>query len=154
MVSTAKAVVKLEKVLLAQSVKIIEGGKFVIPAQMRRAMGIGRGDTVVVELLPEGELRVRSLAAAIKKAQAIVGQSISRNRSLANELMRERKEEADRELRATSSTRPRSYVFCRLSQARIESLRPCPTRGLELLTSRKSSRSSLRQALRKRLLTP
>jgi len=87
----------LEKVLLAQSVKIIEGGKFVIPAQMRRAMGIGRGDTVVVELLPEGELRVRSLAAAIKKAQAIVGQSISRNRSLANELMRERKEEADRE---------------------------------------------------------
>jgi AbrB family looped-hinge helix DNA binding protein len=82
---------------LAQSVKIIEGGKFVIPAQMRRAMGIGRGDTVVVELLPEGELRVRSLAAAIKKAQAIVGQSISRNRSLASELMRERKEEADRE---------------------------------------------------------
>ena len=82
---------------MSQSVKIIEGGKFVIPAQMRRAMGIGRGDVVVVELLPEGELRVRSLAAAIKKAQAIVGQSISRNRSLASELMRERKEEADRE---------------------------------------------------------
>ena len=82
---------------MAQSVKIIEGGKFVIPAQMRLAMGISRGDTVVVELLPEGELRVRSLAAAIKKAQAIVGQSIGRNRSLANELMQERKEEADRE---------------------------------------------------------
>jgi bifunctional DNA-binding transcriptional regulator/antitoxin component of YhaV-PrlF toxin-antitoxin module len=87
----------LEEVLLAQSVKIIEGGKFVIPAHMRRAMGIGRGDTVVVELLPEGELRVRSLTAAIRKAQAIVGRSISRNRSLANELMLERKEEADRE---------------------------------------------------------
>jgi AbrB family looped-hinge helix DNA binding protein len=87
----------LEKVQLAQSVKIIEGGKFVIPAQMRRAMGIARGDTVVVELLPEGELRVRSLAAAIRKAQSIVGQSISPDRSLANELMRERKEEADRE---------------------------------------------------------
>jgi hypothetical protein len=64
---------------------------------MRRAMGVGRGDTVVVELLPEGELRVRSLAAAIRKAQAIVGRSISRNRSLADELMQERKEEADRE---------------------------------------------------------
>jgi AbrB family looped-hinge helix DNA binding protein len=93
----ASQALKPQKVHLAQSVKIIEGGKFVIPAQMRRAMGIGRGDTVVVELLPEGELRVRSLAAAIKKAQAIVGQSISRNRSLASELMRERKEEADRE---------------------------------------------------------
>lgn len=87
----------LEEVLLAQSVKIIEGGKLVIPANMRRAMGIGRGDTVVVELLSEGELRVRSLTAAVRKAQAIVGQSISRNRSLANELMLERKEEAERE---------------------------------------------------------
>jgi len=46
---------------LAQAVKIIEGGKLVIPARMRRAMGIERGDTVVVELLAEGELRVRPL---------------------------------------------------------------------------------------------
>ena len=97
MVWTAQLVLELEAVRLAQSVKIIEGGKFVIPAHMRKAMGIARGDTVVVELLPEGELRVRSLSAAIKKAQAIVGRSIGPNRSLANELMRERKEEADRE---------------------------------------------------------
>ncbi len=64
---------------------------------MRRAMGIGRGDTVVLELLPEGELRVRSLAAAIKKVQALVGQSTARNRSLASELMRERKEDSERD---------------------------------------------------------
>jgi hypothetical protein len=32
-------------------------------------MGIARGDAVVVELLPEGELRVRSLAAAIQKSR-------------------------------------------------------------------------------------
>ncbi len=97
MVLEAIAVPKSEQVSLAQSVKIIEGGKLVIPAAMRRAMGIGRGDTVVVELLPEGELRVRSLAAAIKKVQALVGQSTARNRSLASELMRERKEDAERE---------------------------------------------------------
>ena len=82
---------------LAQAVKIIEGGKLVIPARMRRAMGIERGDTVVVELLAEGELRVRPLAAAIREAQAIVRQSIKGNRSLADELMRERKQEAARE---------------------------------------------------------
>jgi AbrB family looped-hinge helix DNA binding protein len=81
----------------AQAVKIIEGGKLVIPAAMRRAMGITRGDTVVVELLPEGELRVRPLASAIREAQQIVRRSVRLDRSLADELMRERKRDAVRE---------------------------------------------------------
>ena len=85
------------KVTLVQAVKIIEGGKLVIPAAMRRAMGIARGDTVIVELLSEGELRVRPLASAIKEAQAIVRKSVERDRSLADELMRERKQDASRE---------------------------------------------------------
>jgi AbrB family looped-hinge helix DNA binding protein len=85
------------EVALAQAVKIVEGGKLVIPAAMRRALGIGRGDTVVVELLPEGELRVRPLAAAIREVQAIVRKSVGRDRSLADELMRERKNDAVRE---------------------------------------------------------
>ena len=82
---------------LGQAVKIIDGGKLVIPAHMRRAMGITRGDTVMVELLPEGELRVRPLAAAVRRAQAIVRESIKGDRSLAEELIRERKQEAERE---------------------------------------------------------
>jgi AbrB family looped-hinge helix DNA binding protein len=81
----------------AQAVKIIEGGKLVIPAAMRRAMGIARGDTVVVELLPEGELRVRPLASAIREAQEIVRKSVRPDRSLAEELIRERKRDAARE---------------------------------------------------------
>jgi AbrB family looped-hinge helix DNA binding protein len=76
---------------LARAVKIIEGGKLVIPASMRRAMGIARGDTVVVELLMDGELRVRPLAFAIREAQEIVRKSVGRDRSLAEELMRERR---------------------------------------------------------------
>ena len=85
------------RVTLAQAVKIIEGGKLVIPAAMRRAMGIARGDTVVVELLSDGELRVRPLASAIREAQEIVRKSISPDRRLADELMRERKRDAVRE---------------------------------------------------------
>lgn len=81
----------------AQAVKIIEGGKLVIPASMRRAMGIARGDTVVVELLSDGELRVRPLTSAIREAQAIVRKSAKSDRSLAEELMRERKQDAARE---------------------------------------------------------
>jgi AbrB family looped-hinge helix DNA binding protein len=64
----------------AQAVKIIEGGKLVIPAAMRRAMGIARGDTVVVELLPDGELRaparVRDSGGAGDRSQ--VGQAGSK----------------------------------------------------------------------------
>jgi AbrB family looped-hinge helix DNA binding protein len=82
---------------LAQAVKIIEGGKLVIPASMRKKMGIARGDTVVVELLSDGELRVRPLASAIREVQAIVRKSVRRDRSLAEELMRERKQDAVRE---------------------------------------------------------
>jgi AbrB family looped-hinge helix DNA binding protein len=78
----------------AQAVKIIEGGKLVIPAAMRRAMGIARGDTVVIELRADGELRVRPLASAIREAQEIVRRSVGRNRSLSYELMRERKQDA------------------------------------------------------------
>jgi AbrB family looped-hinge helix DNA binding protein len=84
-------------VSLSQAVKIIEGGKLVIPAAMRRAMGIARGDTVVVELLPDGELRVRPLASAVREAQAIVRKSVRPDRSLADELIRERKRDAVRE---------------------------------------------------------
>ncbi len=68
-----------------------------IPASMRRAMGITRGDTVVVELLSNSELRVRPLASAIREAQEIVRRSVGRDRSLADELMRERKQDAVRE---------------------------------------------------------
>ena len=53
----------------SQRVKIVEGGKLVIPAAFRREMGIAPGDTVVVEL-DAGELRVRSLSSAIRQVQA------------------------------------------------------------------------------------
>jgi AbrB family looped-hinge helix DNA binding protein len=69
----------------------VEGGKLVIPASTRRAMGIARGDTVVVELLSDSELRVRPLASAIREAQEIVRRSVRQGRSLADELMRERR---------------------------------------------------------------
>ncbi len=82
---------------MAQTVKIIEGGKLVIPAKMRRAMGIERGDSVVVELMPDGDLRVRPLAAAVKRAQAIVRGFVKGEGSLVEELIAERRAEAERE---------------------------------------------------------
>ena len=64
-----------------------------IPASMRRTMATSRGDTAVVELLSNSELRVRPLASAIREAQEIVRRSV-RDRGLSDELMRERKRDA------------------------------------------------------------
>ena len=57
--------------MTAQRVRIIEGGKLIIPAPMRRELGIATGDTVLVGV-EDGELRVRSLTQAIARAQAIL----------------------------------------------------------------------------------
>ncbi len=82
--------------MTVQSVKIINGGKLVIPAQFRREMGIGAGDTVIVEMT-HGELRIRSLSSAIRKAQAIVREGVPANLSLVDELIADCKAEAHRE---------------------------------------------------------
>lgn len=82
--------------MTAQRVRIIEGGKFVIPVRMRREMGIATGDTVLVEI-EGGELRVRSLPHAIAKAQAILRRHVPEGVSLADELIAERRREAELE---------------------------------------------------------
>jgi AbrB family looped-hinge helix DNA binding protein len=79
-----------------QRVRIIEGGKLIIPASMRRELGIATGDTVLVDVA-EGELRVRSLSKAIERAQAIVRRHVPEGVSLADELIADRRREAERE---------------------------------------------------------
>lgn len=80
--------------MTAQPVRIIEGGKLVIPAAMRRALGIASGDTVMVGI-EDGELRIRSLARAVERAQAIVRRHVPRGDSLADELIADRRGEAE-----------------------------------------------------------
>ena len=80
-------------------VKIAPGGRVVIPAEYRKALGIKVGDHVVIEL-QDDELRVRSRRAAIRKLQALVRQYIpDESRSLARELIEERRREAAYEKR-------------------------------------------------------
>lgn len=80
----------------AQRVKIIEGGKLIIPAPMRRELGIATGDTVLLDI-EDGELRVRSLSQAIARAQAILRRHVPEGVSLADELIADRRREAERE---------------------------------------------------------
>lgn len=79
-----------------QRVKIIEGGKLVIPASMRRMLGIVPGDTVVLDVT-DGMLRVRSLPAAVARAQEILRRHVPEGLSLADELVADRHREAEHE---------------------------------------------------------
>ena len=72
--------------------KIGEGGRIVIPAEYRQALGLQVGDEVILRL--EGrELRIFTLNQAIKRAQELVSRSIPEERSLADELIAERRRE-------------------------------------------------------------
>lgn len=80
----------------AQRIKIVDGGKLVIPAAMRRELGFGTGDTVLVDI-DDGELRVRSVSRAIERARAIVRRYVPESVGLADELIADRRREAERE---------------------------------------------------------
>jgi AbrB family looped-hinge helix DNA binding protein len=80
-------------------VRIAPGGRVVIPAEYRKALGVGVGDHLIIELRGD-ELRLRSRRAAIRKVQAMVRKYIpDESRSLADELIAERRQEAAREER-------------------------------------------------------
>ena len=73
--------------------KIGEGGRIVIPAEYRRALGLKVGDDVTLSL-DDGELRLTTRRAAIKRAQRILRQYVPEGRMLSDELIAERRREA------------------------------------------------------------
>ena len=82
--------------MAGRHVRIAPGGRVVIPAEFRKALGVDIGDDMVIELA-DGELRLRSFDAALKRVQEIVRKYVPEGVSLADELVRERREEAARE---------------------------------------------------------
>jgi AbrB family looped-hinge helix DNA binding protein len=72
-----------------------EGGRVVIPAAFRRAMGMREGDRVIL-VLREGEIAVLTPKQAVARARAIVGKYVPAGRSLSRELIAERRREAKR----------------------------------------------------------
>jgi bifunctional DNA-binding transcriptional regulator/antitoxin component of YhaV-PrlF toxin-antitoxin module len=73
-----------------------EGGRIVIPADFRIVLGMKVGDDVILALA-DGEVRVFTRTEAIRRAQEQVGRYIPADRSLADELIAERRAEAGRE---------------------------------------------------------
>ncbi len=77
-------------------VRINENGRVVIPAAFRKALGIRRGDEVVLRI-EDDELRITTLERRIARAQRLVRKRLKAGASLVDELIAERREAARRE---------------------------------------------------------
>ena len=73
-------------------VRILEGGRIVIPARFRKALGLKPGDSVTLHL-DEGELRITPGLRGIRRAQELLRPYLDGS-SLADELIAERRAEA------------------------------------------------------------
>ena len=76
--------------------QISANGRVVIPASYRKAMGL-KGGEILTLTLDENGLHLESQRQAMLRAQAIVRQHVQSGRSLSDELIAERREEAARE---------------------------------------------------------
>lgn len=82
---------------ITTKVKVEQGGRIVIPAAFRQCLGIKPGDTVLVTLEEPDTISIRSYRGAVRRIQELVRQYVPADRSLADELIQERRAEAARE---------------------------------------------------------
>ena len=78
--------------------KIGEGGRVVIPAPIRRAIGVEVGDHVTLSV-NNNTVQITTSKEALKRLQALVRQKVPRGVSIVDELIRDRREEVEREER-------------------------------------------------------
>jgi AbrB family looped-hinge helix DNA binding protein len=76
--------------------KMGQSGRVVIPGEYRRRLGLRSGDEIIMHLDEKG-LHVYTPAQAVARAQALVRRYVPEGRSLSDELISERREEAARE---------------------------------------------------------
>jgi AbrB family looped-hinge helix DNA binding protein len=78
-------------------VKVGGGGRLVIPAEFRRRLGLEPGMSVVLSETAEGDLRVATLDAGLRRSRQLVRRYVQPGESLVDELLADRRQERDRD---------------------------------------------------------
>jgi len=78
------------------SVQVGARGRLVLPSEVRKRLTLEEGDTLVLSLEEDGSLRLRSLREQVRRGMGLF-QGTAPGGSVADELIRERREEALRE---------------------------------------------------------
>ena len=89
---------KLKPAIIVEATKLGPDGRIVIPARLRKALGLKPGDELLIRL-EDGELVVYTRAQAILRAQERVRQYVPEAVRLVNELLAERRREVEEEER-------------------------------------------------------
>lgn len=76
--------------------RLVSGGRLQIPVDMRQALSLADGDAVILEIV-DGELHVRPFRDAVSRIQARLREYVSADASLSDELISERRADADSE---------------------------------------------------------
>jgi AbrB family looped-hinge helix DNA binding protein len=77
--------------------RLEKSGRILIPAAVRRHLGLSEGSQVIVRVGESGTLQVSSRSQALAKARREIRKYIPAGRDLAEELIRDRRAEAERE---------------------------------------------------------
>lgn len=75
--------------------KVNEDGRMLIPAEVRKALGLKPGETVLLSV-EDDTLRVVTLKRGLRRAQALLRRYVPEDTALAEGLIAERKREAKR----------------------------------------------------------
>ena len=81
--------------MTAFKARLNEDGRLLIPAAMRKAMGIEPGDSLLLSL-EDDTLRVASIKSGLRRAQALVRRHVPEGTSLADALIEQRRSETRR----------------------------------------------------------
>ena len=76
--------------------RVDPNGRIVLPAAVRRLLGVAPGDQVVLHMEQDG-VRVSSIAAAVRNAQAVVRRHVRPGTRLVDDLLAWRRSEVGRE---------------------------------------------------------
>jgi AbrB family looped-hinge helix DNA binding protein len=75
--------------------KVEANGRVLLPAEVRRQLGVSAGDTLLAAIDADG-LRIWTQAIALHQAQSLVSEFVPGNASLVDDLLATRREDARR----------------------------------------------------------
>jgi AbrB family looped-hinge helix DNA binding protein len=79
------------------STRLEKSGRILVPAAVRRRLGLSEGSHVVVKVEPSGALEITSRSQALAKVREEIREYIPAGRDLAEELIRDRRAEVAHE---------------------------------------------------------
>ena len=77
--------------------KMTEGGRIVIPAEIRKRLGFEIGETFNLEIDEDDSLRVSSRIQSLRRAQQLFRKHVPEGVSVVDEFIAERRREAENE---------------------------------------------------------